>query len=206
MTTTLSAPASPIVTQTMLSMLSTALVLIGEKPLNSLTDPRYGAQVGAAVFDMVYESELQSNRWRFCCKKGTLTQVNSTPLNEWQYVYQMPTDCLDFIGFWGVGPDKLYEIYGNQIYTNVTSNPGVTPASLTAEYKFKPDPATIPSYFSLLVTLALAKHMCKPITESDSARTKCEQAYNQQRSLAMFIDSTSRPNRPMQHKPFIQVR
>lgn len=195
-----------IVTQTELSMLSAALILCGEKPLNSLSDPRYGAQVGAALFDMVYENELQSNRWRFACKKAALSQLTSVPINEWQFAWQMPTDCLQFIGFWGVGPDRLYEIYGNQIYTNVSSNPGVTPATLTAEYMFKPDPGTIPSYFSLLVTLALAQHMCKPITESDSARTKCEQAYIAQRSKAMFIDATARPNRPLQHRPFLQVR
>jgi hypothetical protein len=198
--------AVPIVSQTLISMLSAALVLCGEKPLNSITDPRYGAQVGAAVFDMVYENELQANRWRFACKKAPLAQINGTPLNEWQYAYQMPTDCLQFIGFWGVSPDKLYEIYGNVIYTNVSANPGVNAGTLTAEYMFKPDPGTLPSYFSLLVTLALAKHMCKPITESDSARTKCEQAYLQQRSMAMFIDATARPNRALQHRPFLQVR
>ena len=197
---------SPIVNQTMISMLSAALILNGEKPLNSLTDPRYGAQVGAALFDMVYENELQSNRWRFACKKGALSQLTNTPLNEWQYAWQIPTDCLDVIGIWGVGPDKLYEIYGNVIYTNITANPGVNPATLTLEYKFKPDPGTVPSYFSLLVTLALAKHMAKPITESDSNRTKAEQAYLLQRSQAMFIDATQRPNRPLQHRPFIQVR
>ena len=198
--------AAPIVSQTMLSMLSAALVLCGEKPLNSLTDPRYGAQVGAALFDMVYENELQAVTWRFSCKKAALSQINATPINEWQYAWQIPTDCLSMIGFWGVGPDKLYEIYGNVIYTNINSNPSIQPASLIAEYQFKPDPSTIPSYFSLLVTLALAKHMCKPITESDSARTKCEQAYEVQRGRAMFADAKQRPNRPLQHRPFIQVR
>ena len=202
----MTAPA-PIVSQTALSMMSTALVLAGEKPLNSITDPRYGAQVAAALFDMVYENELQINPWRFSCKKAALTQINGAPLNEWQYAWQIPPDCLSMIGFWGVGPDKLYEIYGGSVlYTNIVSNPSVQPAQLIAEYQFKPDPSTIPSYFSLLVTLALAKHFVKPITESDSARTKCEQAYIQQRSMAMFADARQRPNRPLQHRPFIQVR
>lgn len=187
-------------------MLSAALVLCGEKPMNSLTDPRYGAAVGAALFDMVYENELQSNRWRFACTKTTLSQVTEVPLNEWQYVYQLPPDMLTIVGIWGVGPDRVFEVYGNQIYTNITSNPGVTPHTLTLDYTIKPDPATLPSYFSLLVTLALAQHMCKPITESDSARTKCEQAYIRQRNTAMFIDASQRPNRPMQHQPFTQVR
>ncbi len=201
--------ASPIVNQTKLSMLSAALVLTGEKPLNSLTDPRYGSSVGAALFDMVYENELQSNRWRFACKKAQLAQVNTTPPNEWMYCFQLPTDMLLPIGFWGVGPDRLYEIYGNVIYTNVTSNPGpinsTTPV-LTFDYMFKPDPSTVPSYFSLLVTYALAKDMIKPITESDTSASAMQTKYNMQRSRAMFMDAQGRPNRQIQHNPFVQVR
>ena len=199
--------AAPIVSQTLLSCMSAALVLAGEKPLNSITDPRYGAQVVAALTDMIYENELQANPWRFSCKKAALSQLNQTPINEWAYAWQIPTDCLSVIGFWGVGPDKLYEIYGgNVLYTNINSNPSIQPASLILEYQFKPDPSTLPSYFTLLLTLAIAKHIVKPISESDSARTKCEQAYNQQRSMAMFADARQRPNRPLQHRPFIQVR
>ena len=196
----------PIINQSQLSVMSAALVLCGEKPLNGLNDPRYGAQVTVALYDMVYENELQSNRWRFACKKAALAQINAEPLNEWQYTYQVPTDCLQFIGFWGVGPDKLYEIYGNVIYTNITANPGVVANSLTAEYMFKPDPGTVPSYFSLLVALAMTQYIVKPITENDTARAAWKVQYEQQRNRAMFIDATARPNRPMQHKPFLQVR
>lgn len=199
----------PIITQTKLSMLSAALVMCGEKPMNSLTDPRYGAAVGAAVFDMVYENELQSNRWRFACKKAQLARVNVTPPNEWQYCFQLPTDMLLPVGFFGIGPDRSYEIYSNVIYTNVTSNPGPVNSSapvLTFDYLFKPDPATVPSYFSLLVTYALAKDMIKPVTESDTAASAMQTKYQIQRSRAMFADAQGRPNRQLQHNPFVQVR
>lgn len=201
--------AVPIVNQTKLSMLSAALVLTGEKPLNSLTDNRYGAAVGAALFDVVYENELQSNRWRFACKKAQLAQVNTTPPNEWQFCFQLPTDMLLPIGFWGMGPDRSYEIYGNVIYTNVTSNPGPLNSSspvLTFDYLFKPDPATVPSYFSLLVIYALARDMIKPITESDTSANAMKMKYETQRSRAMFMDAQGRPNRQLQHNPFVQVR
>lgn len=201
--------AVPIVNQTKLSMLSAALVLCGEKPLNSLTDNRYGAAVGAAMFDMIYENELQSNRWRFACKKAQLAQVNVTPPNEWQFCFHLPTDMLLPIGFFGAGPDRSYEIYSDVIYTNITSNPGPINSStpvLTFDYMFKPDPATVPSYFSLLITYALALNMIKPITESDTAKTAMERNYNVQRSRAMFADAQGRPNRPLQHNPFVQVR
>lgn len=201
--------AAAIITQTKLSMLSAALVLCGEKPMNSLTDPRYGASVGAALFDMIYENEVQSNRWRFACKKGQLAQVNTTPPNEWQYCFQLPTDMLLPIGFYGVGPDRSYEIYSNVIYTNITSNPGPVNATapvLTFDYLFKPDPTTVPSYFSLLLTYAFAKDMIKPITESDTAASAMQTKYNIQRGRALFADAQGRPNRPIQHNPFVQIR
>ena len=201
--------AAPIVTQTKLSLCSAAVVLCGEKPMNSLTDNRYAASVCAALFDMVYETELQSNRWRFACKKAQLAQLNSTPPNEWQYAYQLPSDMLLPIGFYGVGPDRLYDIYSDVIYTNVTSNPGPLNSSspvLTFDYMFKPDPSTVPSYFALLVTYALAKNAIKPITESDQAQVRMEQKYNMQRSVAMYADAQGRPNRPIQHSPFTQIR
>ena len=202
--------AAPIVNQTKLSMLSAALVLCGEKPMNSLTDPRYGSAVGGALFDMIYESELQTNRWRFACKKTALSQINNVPPNEWQYAFQLPTDMLLPIGFYGMGPDRSYEIYGgNIIYTNVTSNPGpinsTTPV-LTFDYLYKPDPSTVPSYFSLLITYALARDMIKPLTESDTAMTGMTQKYNRQRAQAMYADAQGRPNRQLQHNPFVQVR
>lgn len=201
--------AAPIVTQTKLSICSTALVLCGEKPMSSLTDNRYGASVCAALFDMVYENELTSNRWRFACKKAQLAQLNVTPPNEWMYAFQLPTDMLLPIGFWGVGPDRLYEIYSDVIYTNVTSNPGpinsTTPV-LTFDYMFKPDVSTVPSYFSLLVSYALARDAIKPITESDTAAQAMMMKYNRQRGVAMYADAQGRPNRPVQQNPFVQIR
>lgn len=201
--------AAPIVSQTKLSWISAALVLCGEKPMNSLTDPRYGAAIGASLFDMIYENELQSNRWRFACKKAQLAQVNEVPPNEFQYCFQLPTDMLLPIGFWGVGPDRTYEIYSDKIYTNITSNPGPinsTAPVLTFDYLFKPDPSTVPSYFSLLVTYSLAKDMLKPITENDQSASAMQTKYNLQRSRAMYADAQGRPNRPIQHSPFTQVR
>lgn len=201
--------ASPIISQTKLSWISAALVLCGEQPLNSVTDPRYGSSVGAAIFDMSYEDELQSNRWRFACKKAQLSQVNVTPPNEWMYCFQLPTDMLLPIGLYGTGPDRSYEIYSNVIYTNITSNPGPINAStpvLTFDYLFKPDPSACPSYFSLLMTFKLARDMIKPITESDTAQSAMTTKYNMQRNRALYADAQGRPNRPVQHNPFVMVR
>lgn len=184
-----------IETQSKISLISKALVLCGESPLNSLSDNRYGAQVGSNLFELLYESELQSNRWRFSIKKTALSRLTDVPLNEWQYAYQMPTDCLLPIG---VYPRAQYEIYGTHLYTNQ--------ASVEMDYQYKPAVSAMPAYFSLLMTYALARDFVKPITESDTAVQIMAAKYNTQRNRALFADSQARPNKPIGDSPFTGVR
>lgn len=184
-----------IETQTKIGLISKALVLCGEAPLVSLSDNRYGATVGAALFEMLYENELQSNRWRFACKKNSLSRLTATPINEWQYAYQMPTDMLLPLGIYG---HVDYELYSNHLYTNASS--------VILEYMFKPDITRIPAYFSTLLTYALARDMVKPITESDAAVNIMHAKYVKQRDRAMYADAQGRPNRDLQSSPFTDIR
>jgi hypothetical protein len=184
-----------IETQTKIKLISNALILCGEKPLNSLADNRYGATVGANLFEQIYEAELQSNRWRFACAKKSLSLLVATPLNEWQYAFQLPPTMLLPLG---VYPSKPYEIYADRIYTNATE--------IDLEYMFKPDVSACPAYFTLLITYALAKDMIKPITESDNAVVAMTAKYNTQRARAQFADAQGRPNKPIADSPFTAVR
>jgi len=187
-------PAS-IETQTIEGLISKALILCGEPPLNSLSDNRYGATVGGNLFELIYETELQSNRWRFACAKVALSRLTATPLNEWQYAYQLPPQMLLPLG---VYPRQPYEIYADRVYTNATS--------FELEYLFKPDISACPAYFTLLLTYALAKDMIKPITESDNALQLMTAKYNVQRGRALFADSQGRPNKVIVDSPFTDVR
>lgn len=187
--------AAPILSATKIGIISNALILCGENPLVSLSDDRYGATVGSNLFDLLYEAELQSNRWRFSCTKGALSRLNTSPLNEWQYAFQLPIDMLLPLGVW---PYSLYEIYGPHLYTNNST--------VNLEYQFKPDISAAPAYFQLLMTYVLARDMVKPITESDSAVNVMASKYEMQRNRALFADAQGRPNRPIQDSPFTQTR
>lgn len=185
----------PIETTSKIKLISDALVLIGEKPTNSLSDDRYGVTVGANLFERLYEAELQSNRWRFSMRKKALSRLVDAPLNEWQYAYTIPADCLLVIGTY---PACDYEIYGNHIYSNADS--------IELDYQFKPEIPVLPAYFTLLLTYVLAKDMIKPITESDQGVQVMTGKYEVQRGRAMFADAQARPNRPIRHSPFTDVR
>lgn len=176
-------------------MISDALILTGEKPLNSLSDNRYGATVGANLFETLYENEIQSNRWRFSCTKKQLGRLSASPLNEWQYAFQLPSDMLLPLGAY---PRVNYEIYGDHVYTNETT--------FALEYMFKPEVSAVPAYFNLLMVYQLAQNMIKPITESDAAVQLMTKAYARQRGIAMFADAQGRPNKAIVHSPFTDIR
>lgn len=178
-----------------IDLISKALILIGEQPLTSLSDNRYGATVGSNLFDLIFETELQSNRWRFACNKKSLSRLVATPLNEWQFAYQLPTDMLLPLGTF---PRSNYEIYADRIYTNESV--------VELEYMFKPDLSKIPAYFNLLMTYALARVMVKPITESDTAVQIMDKLYNVQRARAQYADAQGRPNKPVYDNPFTDGR
>lgn len=184
-----------IETNSKIGLISKALVLCGEAPLQSLSDDRYGATVGAGLFEILYEAELQSNRWRFSMKKGALSRLVSEPLNEWQYIYQLPTDMLLLIGMTYPQP---YEIYGQHLYTNATT--------VEIEYQFKPDIDKLPAYFALLMVYVLAKDMVSPITENVDKHNMMQKKYVPQRDRAMFADAQSRPARAIIDSPFTDVR
>lgn len=184
-----------IETQSKISLLSKALILCGEKPLESLSDDRYGAQVGSNLFEVIYEAEIQSNRWRFSMKKGALTRLVTTPLNEWRYAYQLPTDMLLLVGMTRPQP---YEIYGEHLYTNATE--------VEIEYQYKPAVDKLPAYFSLLMCYALAKDAVVPITENEARIRVMDAKYQVQRNRALFADAQSRPARQIIDSPFTDVR
>lgn len=186
--------ASPL-TYAKIDLISKALILCGETPLTSLSDNRYGATVGSNLFDMLFETELQANRWRFACNKKNLSRLLDTPLNEWQFAYQLPTDMLLP---YGTFPRVAYEIYADRIYTNASK--------IDLEYQFKPEINKIPAYFNLLMTYALARDMIKPITESDTAHQLMQSKYNMQRNRALFADAQGRPNKPVMDSPFTDTR
>lgn len=184
-----------IETASKISIISKALVLCGETPLTSLSDPRYGATVGNQLFELFYEEEVQSGSWRFAHKKRALSRLTDTPLNQWQFIYQLPTDMLLPRG---VYPSQPYEIYGDHLYTNATT--------VDLEYLFKPEISDLPAYFAMLMVYKLTANFIKPITESDMAWQAAVKMYDRQRARAMYADAQGRPATRIVDSPFTDIR
>ena len=181
---------------TKISTISNALLLIGDKPINSLTEGSYRAQVAAGLYDSVYESVLASHPWFFARTLVELAKTTETSeLPTWNNIFQMPTDLITMIRIY---PSSDYEIYGNKIYSNATS--------LTIDYIAKVQEATWPGYFEKLMQWALASEFIIPIREDVGASQIITQKYLGQGQVARALDSKQKIQRPIQSQPFIQSR
>lgn len=188
----------PIEAATKLKVIASACIKLGEKAPTSLSDDRYGVEVGNNLFERTYENELCSTLWRFAMKKQALSRDVSTPINEWAYQFTLPSDMLMPVATWPRGVD--YEIVGDKLYSDATA--------LDLDYIYKPDVGLgkTPAYFYELLVARMAMEMALPLTGSLEKRNAMEAAYSKQRALAQWADSQGRPNQAVGSAPFIESR
>ena len=91
-----------------------ALYQIGDSTITSFDDGNNRANIVKAYYPVARDSVLEEHSWNFAEKRATLARVGgSTPEFDFDYFYQIPTDCLrvrktdDSDYEWKVEGDKL---------------------------------------------------------------------------------------------------
>lgn len=178
-------------------LISNALILIGDNPINSLTGSGRAQQVGNNLYDNIVQNELTKHRWGFARTKAQLSLTTETPVDqEWRSIYQLPSDLLVLIRLY---PSTSYQVLGDKVYTNVSQE-------LHCEYITNVDESNWPVYFSKMIEYALAKDFATSIRDSSSSRGEMTNEYMNASRMARFTDSQQHPQTPIQNRPFINVR
>jgi hypothetical protein len=144
------------------SLASQALTLIRANAITSFTDGSNEADVVNIMYADFVKDILGRYPWSFAKKKISLTVDTTSPVNEWRYSHQMPTDCLRLIAIYassaiGTKPVKDWERHGNYIHSDY--------ATLWGEYIFDPGEAYWPGYFTQYAIYALAALIAMPVTD-----------------------------------------
>lgn len=98
-----------------LDIWSQASIYVGNGPQNSLDANNAFCNAARVVYDTILEARIASTRWGFARKKSVLSKFTTTPLNEYQFEYQIPVGVLSIFK---VYPNTDYRIYGDRIYSN----------------------------------------------------------------------------------------
>ena len=82
-----------------IDLISNALILIGDTPINSLTGGSRRETVANNLYDNIVQNELTKYRWGFARRKAQISRLTDTPVdpNGWKSIYQLPTDNLEFL-------------------------------------------------------------------------------------------------------------
>lgn len=174
---------------------SNALQMIGAEPISSFDDPGAGAAVAKALYEPLLRALLTRTYWRFAIKKQSLNKLSQTPLNEYKYAYQIPTDCLKVEK---VYVRSFYKVFRDLIYSNVDN--------LDIDYVYRVDTPALPSYFELAFTYHLAAEFSLSVTDDVNKNQLYSQKFFEALGAAYTADSQQNPQTPIQDNPFTDVR
>jgi len=174
---------------------SNALQMIGAGSINSFDDSGAGAAVAKALYEDLLTALLTDTYWRFAMKKQSLNQLSQSPLNEFKYAYQIPTDNLKIERIY---PRIFYKIYRDLIYTDASS--------IEIDYAFRPDTTLLPSYFVLAFTYKLASEFSLAVTDNEQKNALYEGKFRDALAKAFSADAQQHPQTPIIDRPFINVR
>ena len=180
-----------------IDMINQGLVLIGDKPLNSLTETRRAAVVANQIYDQVFEGELNKHRWGFARTIFQLNQLaGEPPLDEFKFRYQLPADLL--VAVRTIPLEFNYMRYGYEIYSNQPK--------LKLDYIRKVTEAELPSYFVRLMGYALGRDLATAIRDETDRFQIMDIRYKEEGRNARFQDSQEFPQTPIVDSPFISTR
>jgi hypothetical protein len=149
-----------------LTICSDALLLLGAAPISSFNEGTDEANVCDRLYPDVRDSTLQMYPWAFSMKKVQLARTVNTPVNEWLYEYQLPSDRIGppraaFDSAQpGARPFQAWEIYGDKFLTNEEK--------VYIDYQYSIAEGNMPVWFVQLLKYQMAWHLAEPITDQIS--------------------------------------
>lgn len=180
-----------------INLISNALILIGDQPINSFTGNERRQVVSVNLYDNIVQFELSKHRWGFARRKAQLSLLVDEPIDDdWRSIYQLPTDLITLIK---LNPNTNYQIYGDKVYSNLSQ-------TLHCDYIRNVGESEWPIYFSKMIEYALAKDFAPAIRDSAAAKQDLKNDYLAASSMARYTDSMQHPQTPIVDRPFINVR
>jgi hypothetical protein len=143
-----------------------ALVCLGLKPINSLLGDDDKVVTCRTLYPMVRKEVLSRYPWRYTIAKRQLVRLTSTPVNEYKYAFQLPSDRLAgpravfSSGLSGAPTIKEYDIYQDHLYTN-------EPA-IWIDYQASQNESKDPPYVQTLMVYVMAARLAEPLTDDSS--------------------------------------
>ena len=183
---------------TKLSIISSALALIGAQPLQSLDDDTIEAMAATMMYDTTYESMLTICNWSFAKDVIQLNRTTQTPDYGYKYVYRVKGTVLKVINLNNSNDINYKLLNGNEIHTDKET------ATITALVKV--DENQLPADFINALTFELAGVLAPIITDTTTTTERFLALARQKLGQARIRDSQQQPATYTRHSPLVTAR
>lgn len=168
-----------------LSICNTAITLVGADQIQAFDDESREAELCSAIYAGTKDALLTSMPWSFTLEQALLAKTANTPLFDYQYEFQLPSNSVRVITVDNLVKD--YRIHQDKIFAN-TSELKILHQIIPVESKFPP-------YFTRALELKMAELLAAALIMDENMSSMFEAKFVTQIRQARSIDSQSSPNR-----------
>jgi hypothetical protein len=187
-----------------LSICSTALLALGERPINSFVENNTPARLCANMYGAVRDNMLRQHVWNFAKTRVRLSPDETRPAFGYAYQFTLPGDFIRLIEVngsqaIGAGWPYGYSVEGTKVLTDASS--------LEIRYIYRNDAEqTWDAAFIEVVMLAMKKALAYPITRDVAVRNASEQEWAIALKLAKTINGMELPPIDIDNNVFMEAR
>ena len=169
-----------------------ALTLIGANPISSFDDASTEATVANNMYEDVARASLCMARWRFATNQQVLNLLANEPTGRFDQAYQLPSSLLMLHALTVNDLVVDYTVYGDKAFADTNEADQVV-----ADFTFRAEENTWPSYFTLAVEYQLAAIFAAAIARDDGLMRIMDEKYKVAMSQARTLDSQQQTTRKL---------
>lgn len=182
------------------ALCSRALIRIGAAPITSFEDGTAESEIAGALFAPVRDALLSAYAWSFASGQVALSQLETAPVADYDYAYQLPNDFLRALsaGTGTKGRGLNYRLSRGALHTNASA--------VILTYLFRPEEEEFPPYFDQALIARLAAEFTIPVTENTSRAEALFRLAQKEYENARQIDAQQDTPRAIEDFTLIKAR
>lgn len=198
---------------TNISIASSALVLMGLKPISSFSEDNDRSRTMSDQYSLIRDKVLGHYPWAITRKMAQLSRLAASPTAQWTYQFQLPADLISgpralyTSSTAGAKPTNDFDIQGKVVLSEATT--------LYAYYQYRAPESLWPPHLVTLMTYALCADLADGLTDEQAKAqiwnvkawgTASEDGKGGYSRQARALDGQDTPTEYIVESPFIAAR
>lgn len=170
-----------------ITICNSALAIIGadENAIATFSDSTREARICSQLYATTKGALLSRHPWSFSLGQATLARLSDTPLFEYEYAFQMPTNPKAIRIIKTENDAEDYRIFEDKLYTNY--------ATMKILYQFDPGEEDMPEYFIRALEFRMAELLALALSQDETFSQVLEGKAFRAFKEARYTDSANTP-------------